>query len=138
MSSDTISDVLAGYYDSWKGGPAAFDAARLRSLLADDLDFEGPIAGHRREADGFVQALAGRAPAGRRLPSGDQGHRHRLRRRLRSRTGPPRIRLRASRRGSVERGGGALAGRVGGRRGGPPRWTRLSAPGSASDRGRLR
>ena len=57
MSSDTISDVLAGYYDSWKGGPAAFDAARLRSLLADDLDFEGPIAGHRRGADGFVQGL---------------------------------------------------------------------------------
>ena len=57
MAADTTGEVLAAYYDSWRGGRDAFDAARLRSLLADDLEFEGSIAGRRRGADGFVQGL---------------------------------------------------------------------------------
>ncbi len=57
MAADTTTDVLDAYYDSWKGGRAAFDEARLRSLLAPDLDFEGSIAGHRVGAEGFVQGL---------------------------------------------------------------------------------
>lgn len=61
MSTNTTertATLLDGYYDSWKGGLATFDEARLRSLLAPNLDFEGPIAGRRTGAEPFLQGLA--------------------------------------------------------------------------------
>lgn len=58
MANDVTAEVVLAYYDSWKNGMASFDEARLRSLLAPDLDFEGPIAGKRRGAEPFLQGLA--------------------------------------------------------------------------------
>jgi len=58
MAIDTTTEVARAYYDSWKDGRGHFDAARLRSLLAPDLVFDGPLAGHRIGADGFLKGLA--------------------------------------------------------------------------------
>jgi len=50
--------LIEAYYDSWKNGISSFDAPRLEGILAEDLDFEGPIAGKRRGAAGFIGGLA--------------------------------------------------------------------------------
>jgi len=52
----TANPVVA-YYDSWREGISSFDSARLGAILAEDLDFEGPIAGKRRGAAGFIGGL---------------------------------------------------------------------------------
>jgi len=57
MLAEETAALIAEYYDSWKGGGDSFDAERLRRVLAADLDFEGPIAGKRRGAEGFVAGL---------------------------------------------------------------------------------
>jgi ketosteroid isomerase-like protein len=46
--------LIDAYYESWRNGAAAFDSGALSAILADDLDFEGPIAGKRRGSAGFV------------------------------------------------------------------------------------
>ncbi|HEY7063186.1 MAG TPA: nuclear transport factor 2 family protein [Chloroflexota bacterium] len=56
---DRTRALVQAYYDSWKGGMATYDEARLRSVLAPDLHFEGPIAGMRDGLEPFVVGLAG-------------------------------------------------------------------------------
>jgi ketosteroid isomerase-like protein len=50
-------DLIDDYYRSWREGISSFDSARLGAILAEDLDFEGPIAGKRRGATGFIGGL---------------------------------------------------------------------------------
>jgi hypothetical protein len=47
-------ELIDAYYESWRNGIASFDSEALVAVLADDLDFEGPIAGKRRGSAGFV------------------------------------------------------------------------------------
>jgi len=58
MAIDTTTELVRAYYDSWKDGPGHFDEARLRDILAPDLVFEGPLAGHRVGAEGFLTGVA--------------------------------------------------------------------------------
>jgi SnoaL-like domain len=53
----TPSQLIDAYYASWTDPTAEFDDARLRSVLAPDLDFQGPLAGHRVGADGFIRGV---------------------------------------------------------------------------------
>jgi hypothetical protein len=53
------STIVDAYYASWTRGPDSFDEARLRAILAPDLDFTGTLAGHRVGADGFLRGVAG-------------------------------------------------------------------------------
>ena len=53
MADDTAA-VAAAYFDAWK----AHDFDRLRSLLADDVDFAGPLA-RLDNADDCVAGLTG-------------------------------------------------------------------------------
>src|SRR3954451_14498074 len=55
--------VIDTYYDIL----AAFDAERLRAIVADDLRFEGPIAGRRVGAAEFIEGAARFAAAARSL-----------------------------------------------------------------------
>lgn len=56
---DTAGQLVQAYYDTLKGGTASFSQARLRAILAPDLDFEGPIAGRRVGAEGFIKGVSG-------------------------------------------------------------------------------
>ena len=58
MVIDTTSELASAYYASWQGGAGHFDEARLRGILAPDLEFDGPLAGHRVGAEGFLKGLA--------------------------------------------------------------------------------
>ena len=49
--------LVSAYYGSWQNGIATFDKERLTEILAEDLDFEGSIAGKRRGAAGFLVGL---------------------------------------------------------------------------------
>jgi hypothetical protein len=49
--TSTAADVAATYFDAWQAG----DFARLRSILADDVTFDGPL-GH---ADNAEECIAG-------------------------------------------------------------------------------
>ena len=51
------AELIDAYYESWRNGIASFDSGALGAVLADDLDFEGPIAGKRRGSAGFVGGL---------------------------------------------------------------------------------
>ena len=51
------AELVRSYYDSWKEGIASFNADRLNEVLAEDLYFEGSIAGKRRGAAGFIGGL---------------------------------------------------------------------------------
>jgi len=51
------AELIDAYYASWRTGISSFDSGRLGAILADDLDFEGPIAGKRRGAAGFIGGL---------------------------------------------------------------------------------
>jgi ketosteroid isomerase-like protein len=57
LTSHTAHDLAQAYYASWENGIQTFDEARLRSILDPDLLFEGPIAGSRRGAEGFLKGL---------------------------------------------------------------------------------
>ena len=57
LAKTETAELIDTYYDSWKNGIGSFDQARLGAILAEDLDFEGPIAGKRRGAAGFVGGL---------------------------------------------------------------------------------
>ncbi len=59
----SASTIVDDYYASWTHGLAAFDEARLRQILAPDLDFTGTLAGHRVGAEGFLKGVAGVAEA---------------------------------------------------------------------------
>ena len=37
MATDTSTDLITAYYDTWKNGIASFDEARLRGMLAQDF-----------------------------------------------------------------------------------------------------
>lgn len=66
-TSDTATDVLRVYYDILREGMASFDPDRLRAILAPDLVFEGPIAGRRVGAEGFIRGVSGFAETMRGL-----------------------------------------------------------------------
>jgi ketosteroid isomerase-like protein len=51
------AELIGDYYASWKEGISTFDEARVRGVLAENLDFEGPIARKRQGAAGFVGGL---------------------------------------------------------------------------------
>ena len=67
-------DVVQAYYDILNGGTASFDPARLRAILAPDLVFEGPIAGRRIGAEGFIKGVSGFAETMRGLTMLHQVH----------------------------------------------------------------
>jgi len=58
MTGAKARELVAAYYDSWKDGIASFDEERVRSILAPDLKFEGPIAGKRAGREPFIKGLA--------------------------------------------------------------------------------
>ena len=53
------AQIVQAYYDILTGGIAAYDPARLRTLLATDLVLEGPIAGHVVGAERFSKGVSG-------------------------------------------------------------------------------
>lgn len=53
----TPHELVDAYYASWTDGIDAFDEQALRRVLAPDLVFEGPLAGHRLGADGFIRGV---------------------------------------------------------------------------------
>ena len=57
LAQAATAELIDAYYVSWRSGIEAFDEARLATILATDLDFEGPIAGKRRGAAGFMGGL---------------------------------------------------------------------------------
>jgi ketosteroid isomerase-like protein len=58
-TNDTAGPVVRAYYDILKEGTASFDEERLRAILASDLVFEGPIAGHVVGAERFIKGVSG-------------------------------------------------------------------------------
>src|SRR5256885_14886115 len=79
IANTKTAELIENYYGSWRDGISSFDESRARGVLDDDLDFEGPIAGKRRGAAGFVGGLKRfveglQAPIHvlRRIDSGDQ------------------------------------------------------------------
>jgi ketosteroid isomerase-like protein len=56
-TTSETAELVRAYYDSWRNGIASFDRDTLTRILAEDLDFEGPIAGKRRGAAGFIGGL---------------------------------------------------------------------------------
>lgn len=57
MANLKAAELVDAYYASWRGGIESFDEKQLGAILAEDLDFEGPIAGKRRGAAGFIGGL---------------------------------------------------------------------------------
>jgi hypothetical protein len=58
MASDP-ADLVSAYSEILQAGAESYDPERLRSILAPDLEFDGPIAGHVRGADRFTRGVAG-------------------------------------------------------------------------------
>jgi len=50
--TDTAADVAASYFDAWK----RHDFAHLRTILADDVTFDGPL-GHAASAEECIAGL---------------------------------------------------------------------------------
>lgn len=57
IAKTKAADLIEEYYRSWRGGISSFDESRVRDVLDENLDFEGPIAGKRRGAAGFIGGL---------------------------------------------------------------------------------
>jgi SnoaL-like domain len=57
--ADDPAGLVSAYYEILQAGAGSYDPERLRSILAPDLDFDGPIAGHVRGADRFTRGVAG-------------------------------------------------------------------------------
>ena len=57
IANPQTAEVIGDYYASWKDGISSFDEGRVLGVLAEDLDFEGPIAGKRQGAVGVVGGL---------------------------------------------------------------------------------
>ena len=56
--STSTAALVHAYYASWRSGIASFDRDRLTQILAEEFDFEGPIAGKRRgPSAGFIAGL---------------------------------------------------------------------------------
>lgn len=56
--SDSTRTVVNTYYEILQAGPDGPDSERLRTILAPDLSFEGPIAGRRVGAEPFLKGVA--------------------------------------------------------------------------------
>jgi len=54
--TDAAAAAAATYFDAWRAG----DFTRLRSVLADDVDFAGPL-GKVKDGDGCLRGLRGMA-----------------------------------------------------------------------------
>jgi ketosteroid isomerase-like protein len=67
MTGSSTRDVVQAYYDILKTGAAAFDQDALRAILAPGLLFEGPIAGRRVGAEGFIRGVSGFVAVARNL-----------------------------------------------------------------------
>jgi ketosteroid isomerase-like protein len=52
-------EIIQTYYDFLAGGAEAFEPDRLRAILSPELVFEGPIAGRRVGAEGFIRGVLG-------------------------------------------------------------------------------
>jgi hypothetical protein len=57
IAESKTAELVDAYYDSWRNGIGALDQGRLDAILSEDLDFEGPIAGKRQGAAGFIGGL---------------------------------------------------------------------------------
>jgi ketosteroid isomerase-like protein len=57
IANTKTAEVVDDYYASWRHGISSFDENRVRGVLDENLDFEGPIAGKRLGAAGFVGGL---------------------------------------------------------------------------------
>ena len=57
VTKKTTAELTNAYYDTWRNGIASFNETRLGGILAENLDFEGPIAGKRQGATGFIGGL---------------------------------------------------------------------------------
>ncbi len=66
-SRSAPSSTIETYYEILQSGADRFDPERLRAILAPDLVFEGPIAGHRVGAEPFLKGVAGFVTTVRRL-----------------------------------------------------------------------
>jgi hypothetical protein len=55
----STAQIVQAYYDILTGGMATFDPARLIAIMATDLAFEGPIAGHVVGAERFSKGVTG-------------------------------------------------------------------------------
>jgi hypothetical protein len=53
------STTIETYYEILQSGADRFDAEQLRAILAPQLIFEGPIAGHRVGAEPFCKGVVG-------------------------------------------------------------------------------
>jgi len=53
------STLIETYYEILQSGADRFDAEQLRAILAPQLIFEGPIAGHRVGAEPFCKGVVG-------------------------------------------------------------------------------
>lgn len=78
IANTSTAELIDGYYASWRNGILAFDESRVQGVLVENLDFEGPIAGKRQGAAGFIGGLKRfveglRAPI-RILQQIDSGH----------------------------------------------------------------
>ncbi len=62
-----MDEAVRTYYEILQAGAAAFDADRLRAILAPDLAFEGPLAGRRIGAEPFIRGVTGFIGTARRL-----------------------------------------------------------------------
>ncbi|MBK7863121.1 MAG: nuclear transport factor 2 family protein [Archangiaceae bacterium] len=60
MTAAKTEELVRAYYQSWTKGPGTqVDVAKLKELFAQDLVFEGPIAGRRVGAPPLIEAVAG-------------------------------------------------------------------------------
>jgi hypothetical protein len=59
--------TIETYYEILQSGADRFDPERLRAVLAPELVFEGPIAGHRVGAEPFCKGVVGFVAALRHL-----------------------------------------------------------------------
>jgi|SRR6516225_12162834 len=59
QTDTSTAQIVQTYYEILTGGLATFDPARLPTILATDLVFEGPIAGHVVGAERFGKGVSG-------------------------------------------------------------------------------
>ena len=52
MTTSAVADVAGTYFEAWQAG----DFERVRSVLADDVTFDGPL-GHASNADECIAGL---------------------------------------------------------------------------------
>lgn len=61
------TSTIETYYEILRSGAEGFSPEKLRAILAPDLVFEGPIAGHRVGAEPFCKGVVGFVTALRHL-----------------------------------------------------------------------